>query len=396
MALEGNSFIAKYGMRTISYVVGFGLALVLILIAVSTSATTVKNTDVGIVFNNITGNHTIYENGGMVMHLPFWLSTVYSIDKSQRNLHMTRAVKTEEHPSGEHVMIKTNDGSNVEADVEIVYQIDVRNAYIAYRELMDVPDTGRIYGSSGQGTDQNMESILRAVTRSEIRNQLGNLSTLEISEPQYRNEKLHLVLQKLAEYFKPMGVEILSVNAQNFHFNEEYERIVRERKSADQILVNQKDFQSAKTETGNRLVAEATKTQKTQLAQLDGLLKKNLVTAHGEERRILAKATQEAYQLEVEGEIAVRTAEQEAVAIKTEGEQKAQALGILFDAYEKGGEGLVRESLIKLYEGVNLSAKPYSPSDRLDRIQAVPMPVESAPAQPPVRNTQQKGGANAK
>src|SRR4029079_1914143 len=98
MAFEGNSFIAKYGVRTISYVAGFGLALVLLLIAISTMTDTVSNTDVGIVINNITGNPTIYENGGVVVHLPFGLSKVYTIDKSQRNLHLTRAIKTEEHP----------------------------------------------------------------------------------------------------------------------------------------------------------------------------------------------------------------------------------------------------------------------------------------------------------
>ncbi len=135
MAIDPNSFIGKYGVRSISYAVGIGLALLIVLVGISSCTTTVKNTDIGIVVNNITSNITIYENGGMVLHLPFGLSTVYPVDKSQRLLKLTREVKTSEHPDGEQVRIKTSDGSNVEADVEIVFQIDPKQAYIAFREL---------------------------------------------------------------------------------------------------------------------------------------------------------------------------------------------------------------------------------------------------------------------
>src|SRR5438132_4649412 len=125
---DSESFWAKYGARTIIFVVGVGLFVVLALAALGSCATMVPNTEVAIVVNNITGGISLLENGGMVLHLPFGLSSVYKIDKSQRVLSLTQGHRTKEHPQGDEVNIKTNDGSNVEMDVEIVFQIHTAHA----------------------------------------------------------------------------------------------------------------------------------------------------------------------------------------------------------------------------------------------------------------------------
>jgi hypothetical protein len=399
--MAGESFIAKYGMRTISYAVGIGFGVLLLLVAVGSCATTVENTDVGIVVNNITGVKTEVINGGMVLHLPFGLSTVYKISKSPRHMRLAKDVITHEHPEGEQVRIKTSDGTNVEADIDVIYQIDANNAYIAFRELEESEAsnmmTGRTLGSLGHDSANNMESILRAVTRSEIRNQLGRLDTLNMSDPERRTKMLDTVWKDLQAYFKPMGVDIVSVNAQNFHFNEEYEALIRQRKAADQTLTNQKDIRLAKLEIKKRMMAVAEKNKSTAIAQLVGVLAQKLLTANGEATRILTKAKQEQYQLDKEGDIALSTAKLEAEAIKKEGEQKAKAIETLFEAYATGGEGLVRESLVKLYENVTITAKPYSPSDRVDRIQAVPVQFDAPRANPITPNSSTlKGGTNGR
>ena len=170
MPLESNSFIAKYGVRSISYAIGTGLAILLILIAIGSSADTVDNTDVGIVVNNITGTQTEIINGGMVFHLPFGLSSVYRISKKPRHMRLAKDAVSKDRPDSEQVRIKTSDGSNVEADIDVVYKVDVTNAYIAYRELEESEATNTEAGSSlgalGHDSTNNMESILRAVTRS--------------------------------------------------------------------------------------------------------------------------------------------------------------------------------------------------------------------------------------
>lgn len=372
---HGESFWEKYGAKTISYVITAGVLVILLVVAAFTSTTSVDNTQVGIVANNITGGISLHQNGGTVFHMPFGLSTVYMLDRSQRVLAMTAKAVTpqarqrqktsptaHEDADGE-ISIKTNDGSNVEMDVEVVYQIQSSQADQAYREL---------------GPQENIDEILRALVRSKIRSQFGQLSTLEISEAGPRSVKLRATQEALRTALTPLGIEIVSINAQNFSFAGEYDKIIRERKEADQILANQKDYQDAATEEGKRMIAEATRDKQSALAQLQGDLSKQLLGAEGDAKRLETRALQQAYQLKAEGDLALRTAEAEAGAIQAEGLRKAEAMGKLFEAYEQGGDGLVKEALVKLYQGVVIKARPYSPSDRIEQMQLVPQVLAPA------------------
>jgi regulator of protease activity HflC (stomatin/prohibitin superfamily) len=369
---DPDSFWTRYGAKTILFGACAGLFVILGIWGFASCATTATNTEVAIVVNNITGTVTILENGGMVLHLPFGLSSVYKMDKSQRLLSLTQNHRTKEHPEGEQVNIKTNDGSNVAMDVEVVYEVTPSRAMEVYREL------------GADDTDDNIEDILRAVTRSEIRSQLGELSTLEIAEAGPRKIKLDATDKMLREYMDPLGIRVLSINAQSFVFDPEYDKIIRERKEADQILTNQKDYQQAAVEEGKRKIAEAQRDKESAIAQLKGNLNKSLLAANGDATRIVTRAEQQAYQLAREGEIALRTAEQEASALEAEGARKAEAMEKLFAAYEHGGEGLVKEQLMKLYDGVIVRARPYALSERVDQIQtqAVRGAIQPAPAAP--------------
>jgi regulator of protease activity HflC (stomatin/prohibitin superfamily) len=369
----GETFWEKYGAKTISYVVTSGVVVVLLVIAAFTCTTTIDNTQVGIVVNNLTGSSTLHQNGGTVFHMPFGLSTVYTLDRSQRVLAMTAKQGKPQRPQkgqpivrdendGE-ISIKTNDGSNVEMDVEVVYQIQSSQADQAYREL---------------GPQENIDEILRALVRSKIRSQFGELSTLEISEAGPRSVKLRATQEELRTALTPLGIEIVSINAQNFSFAGEYDKIIRERKEADQILANQKDYQDASTEEGKRMIAEATRDKQSALAQLQGDLSKQLLGAEGDAKRLETRAQQQAYQLKAEGELALKTAEAEAGAIQAEGQRKAEAMGKLFEAYEEGGDGLVKEALVKLYQGVVIKARPFAPSDRVEQFQLIPQAIPAA------------------
>jgi regulator of protease activity HflC (stomatin/prohibitin superfamily) len=352
------------------YAIALAVAVILFLVVMFTTGTNVSNTEVGIVVNNVTGSKTIYQNGGMIFHLPLGLTTVYKIDKSQRVMYLTQTPRGTGDDAGDQINIKTNDGSNVEIDVEVVYQVKAAMAAEALREL---------------GDEKNVEDILKAMTRSEVRDSFGLLSTLEIAEAGQRVPKLAVIQRTLQSQLDPLGIEVVSINAQNFRFDPEYETIIRERKEADQILANQGDYQAAAEEERNRMKAESERDKETSLAQVRGEMAKLLLIAKGDAQRVLTKAQQEAYSLEREGEIALATADQEAVAIRAEGVQKAEAMSKLLAAYEKGGEGLVKEAVAKFYEGVVVRARPYSQTDRIDRFQTVsvqPGPVAPAQAQP--------------
>ncbi|HYF49173.1 MAG TPA: SPFH domain-containing protein [Planctomycetota bacterium] len=375
---ESESFWARYGSKSIAWAVGAGLFIILLIAGISSCATTATNTEVAIVVNNVTGGTSLLQNGGMVLHLPFGLSSVYKIDKSQRVLPLTATHRTKENPEGDHVNIKTNDGSSVAMDVEVVYQLDSGRAAEVFREL---------------GPEENIEDILRGITRSEIRSQLGELSTLEIAEARHRKVKLDLTEKRLKEYMDQFGIQVVSINAQNFRFDAEYDKIIRERKEADQILTNQKDYQEAAIEEGKRKTAEAQRDKESALAQLKGDLNKSLLAAQGDATRIVTRAEQQAYQLEREGEIGLKNAEQESAALLAEGQRKAEAMEKLFAAYQSGGEGLVKEQLMQLYNGVTVRARPYSASERIDQIQTINMRAQALqPPAAPAPAPAEKGG----
>jgi regulator of protease activity HflC (stomatin/prohibitin superfamily) len=354
LSKDPDSFLARYGSKSLIWTIGMGLCVLLLVIAFATCGTSVLNTEVAIVVNNITGKISLLENGGMVLHLPFGISSVYKIDKSQQVLSLTQDHRSKEHPLGDPVNIKTNDGSNVSMDIEVVYELPASRAADVYREL---------------GINTNIEDILRGITRSKVRSQLGGLSTLEISEAGHRKVKMNLTEESLKKYMEPLGVQIVSANAKNFRFDAEYDQIIRERKEADQILTNQKDYQEAAVEEGKRKIAESQRDKEIALAHLTGDLDKSLLTAKGDATRIITKANQQAYQLKREGDIAQKTAEQESAALRLEGLRKAEAMEKLLAAYEHGGEGLVKEQLMKLYSGVTIRAWPYSTSDRIEQFQ---------------------------
>jgi regulator of protease activity HflC (stomatin/prohibitin superfamily) len=321
------------------------------VVCLFTLGTSVQTTEVGIVVNNITGSKSTYGNGGMVFHLPWGLSSVYKIDKSQRIIQMAHGSNI---PDRTEVRVKTNDGSNISIDVSISFQVKTSMAAEVYRDLDD---------------EKNIEDILTSLVRSEVRDHFGRLSTLEISEASLRTPKLKNIEEGLRAKMEPLGLEICAVTAQNFTFNAEYDKTIKERKEADQILANQADYQAAADQERNRMEAEAKRDKETAIEQMKGDLAKKLVEATGEATRTMTKATQEAYQEQRQGEIALQTAQQEALAIKVESARKAEAAQQMIAAYDAGGDGLMREALTKLYNGVTITARPYSPSDRVDRMQ---------------------------
>lgn len=340
---NGNNLKAVLG-------VGIFLGVIIVLGTVLSFGTSIKNTEVAVIVNNVTGTVSTYSNGGIIFHLPLGLTSVYKIDKSQRVIQMIHGGKEGRN----QICVKTNDGSNINMDVSLCFQIMASRANEVYRDLDD---------------EENIEDILISLVRSEIRNNFGRLSTMEIAEASHRAPKLKMVEESLRTICEPLGLEIISILAMNFTFVSEYDQIVRERKEADQILANQGDFSLAAEQEKKRLEAEAKRDKETAISQIQGELAKQLVVAKGEAARVFTKAEQQAYEEARSGEIALQAAEQEAIALKIEGQTRADAANQLIAAYDKGGEALFREALTKFYSGVVISAKAYATSDRVDRLQ---------------------------
>lgn len=327
---------------------GTGIVLVLLIgfaLAVAfTGITIVKPGEVAVIMNNLTGDTQVQVTNGTIVHLPFGMTKVYKIDKTQQPIRMK---------GYDGVQIKTNDGSNVDMNVEVQYQI--------------IPsEVKKIIEDIGRG-DRYKQGLVRAYARSIIRDTLGTLSVTEIADPSNRDGKLDESKKKMEESLLKYGIAVTLITATNPRFNSDYEMMIKKRKEADQEVRNQKSAQITAQQEQYKQVAEATRIKKVEIRKAEGELAAKIIAVNEQSKQMLEKAEAEGYTLEKEGEQALVEGKNESEAILIEGLAKAEAIKKLSEAYEKGGQALVREALAEKFRGVTLEGRPYSLSTNIDR-----------------------------
>jgi regulator of protease activity HflC (stomatin/prohibitin superfamily) len=89
--------------------------LVLIVLFMSMRIGRVSASDIGILINNTTGKVTVKMEPGSFFYNDL-ISDLHTINKTLRTMRMNKS-------DGDHVRIKTRDGSDVEMDVEVNYRL---------------------------------------------------------------------------------------------------------------------------------------------------------------------------------------------------------------------------------------------------------------------------------
>ena len=132
------------------------------------------------------------------------------------------------------------------------------------------------------------------------------------------------------------------------------------------------------------MIAAATREKNTSLIVAGGVARKRLVEAENKAKQLVIRAEGDAYAKKKEGDRNFEVASNEAQAIETEGLNTAVGIQRMAEAYKKGGSGLVKEALAKKLMGAVINGRPYSLSERIERIQvdrsgSVPAAVSGAP-----------------
>ncbi|MBI4576791.1 MAG: hypothetical protein HY722_11055 [Planctomycetes bacterium] len=343
---------------------GVGLLVVaagFLVAMVGSGYTHVAPGQVAVVVNNLTGSETLQLTPGTVIHLPLGITQVYRLDKTEKVFTMTAEPGRGDRPGLDNVRIKTKDGSNVYIDVEIRYHVDPAKA-------------GQIVRRLGKGAELVLD-VVRAYARSVIRDEFGRLSIEEVSVPATRLEKVQVTRTRLAEALAVWGIQVTSVSAINFAFNEQYVEMIKRRKEADQIARNQREAQLAAAKDRERALQEAGREKNVALTEEQGLQRRRLIAAEALREQMLARAQGEAVKLRKEGDRSHEVARLEAEAVRTEGLTRATGIAALARAFEKGGLALVREALARKYAGCTLSGRPYSLDSHVDRVR-----MERAPS----------------
>jgi regulator of protease activity HflC (stomatin/prohibitin superfamily) len=328
---------------------------VVFLIALFLTGITVVDTgEVAVIMNNVTGRPRLKLTNGTVVHWPFGIAAVYKLDKHRQMIQMTGRPDRGDRAGDDSVQVKTNDGSNVNVDVEIQYEI------IPERAAEIVQRVGR--GDAYRG------GIVRAYARSILRDELGRLSVVDIADPTHRDMKTTQVRARMNEQLDPYGLRVVLVTATNPVFNPEYEKMIKQRKEADQETRNERSAQETAREEQKRSIADAEREKNVAIRKFEGEMNARTIAARADAEQAVRRNEGAAYAIRKEGEQALAQARNEAAAIEAEGLARAKAVEELARAYEEGGLALVREALAEKYAGVVMQGRPYSLASEVDRL----------------------------
>ncbi|HGY90610.1 MAG TPA: hypothetical protein ENK43_05495 [Planctomycetes bacterium] len=357
------------------------VAVVFLISGIFTCYDYVNPGEVAVIKNNLTGTEDLKIESGMVFHLPWGITDVFKLDRTVQVFRMTRHRGKGDRPGPDNVKIKVADGSNIEVDVEVIYQIIPTEAPAIIKHV-------------GKG-EAFKNKMIRSYARAVIREMYGKLTLEEISDPSKRAAQNVLVTESMNADLRPFGIEVTLINTTNFVFNSEYEKLVKLKKSTAQEYLNQAAAQEQALKEQETLIAQANRKKNNALIEARGKARKRLVEAENQAKQLVARAKGEAYAMKKEGQRKFSVATADAQAIEAEGLARAEGIAQLAAAYAAGGLGLVKEALAKKYMGTRIEGRPFSLSERIERLEverrdgAIAAP-KTVPASRPPRGSKER------
>ncbi len=330
-------------------------AAIIVLATFFTGVTVIQPGEVALIKNNLFGTETKKLTNGTIVHLPFGITQVYRIDKKVQSIEMTGNPNRGDRRGDDSVQVKTNDGSNVNIDVTVQFGV--------------IPDKiDELIKQVGRGNRFKGDAgIIRAYARSIIRDELGKMSVVEIAEPVERNRRVDDAKVRMNKEIKKFSMVVTMLSATNPRFNIEYQNMINDRKGAEQDIRNEIEAQQTALTEQAMKKAEAEREKKIAIRKSEGELNAIKISAEAEAERIVREASGKAYAMKKEGERSLAVAKNDATAIAVEGLSRAEGLRKLAEAYDKGGDALVREALSDKFKGVKVEGRPYSISSNIDR-----------------------------
>ena len=330
--------------------VGVVVAALVVILGMA-SLVRVREGEVVVFVNNLTGSVTVELQAGYSIILP-WMFSFYRIDRRVQSLSMTEQGGGG-FDAGDAVKIKTADGSNVSLDIQVNYRLIPERAAEVLRTAGPAMGFGQLW----------VRSAVRAMSAREF----GKLTTEQIYDATLRNERAQAALVSLNDELAERGIEIVGVVPQDFRFYKDYEEIIKKKKLADQEVEEQQAQARLAAEEQNKKVGEAKYTAEAKVK-----------TAEGEAERLRTEADGYVQRVKLEAEAALATAEKKAEGTLAIGMSEAQ--GMAEAARAVNGPG-----------GVNLVAVEYA--KQLGKIAFTGVPVMQEGRQNQLRLTNVGGAA---
>jgi regulator of protease activity HflC (stomatin/prohibitin superfamily) len=307
----------------------------------------VRENEVGVQVNNLTGELALKERVGYHFAVPY-MSQFYVLDKTFQRLDLGWRQRG---GLSRDIKLKTADGSNVSLDVTINFKLIPEKAVEVLRR-------------SGQGTSF-IDTWIEPFARHACFACFGQLTSEEIYDAVKRNEKAQAAVKELNERLGPYGIDVVAVIPGDFRFYREYEEVIQEKKLADQQVEEQQAQARAALQEQDLKIVEATKAAQSRLAAFAGECQNKLIQA---------KAEADKTKREAEGQYAATVLAADASLYTASKQAEAQKAAMLAEA-----EGMDQMRKAMAGDG-GLSMVGLEYARRLDQIHFSATPIATEPS----------------
>ena len=316
----------------------------------------VSGEQVGIMLNKINGKVTVIGQSGVRVYNGI-TNDFYVLDRTLQTLEMTEVVGQGDRSGRDDLKIKTTDGSDVFVDLKVQYKIDP--------EMADVVIT-----TSGLG-DQYKVKWARDYIRSLSRNYLGELTTEKFYDSSQRDVKILLALEQAKKRLSPFGIDIDSiVIPRKPHFYQEYEDMIKNKKLADQAVLEEQSKALAAKQKQLTLIVEETNKKNVAVEQFEGQMKQKVISANAEGERIRKQADAYYDQVTIGAGAGLYQQQKEAEAILAKKKAEAEGIEMMKKALEgEGGRNMVKMEYARKLGTMKITGRPFSISGSIERFE---------------------------
>ena len=248
----------------------------------------------------------------------------YTFDTKVQNLEMVLAAGRGDRNERDDLQFKTTDGNDISMDVTVVWTLDPQL----------IPS---ILQNVGTSTDEVKEKLVRPMARTLVRDVLNELDSESIYNSDKRFKKADKARQVLTSALAGYGVTIMQVILHEHRFAPEYEKVIHDRKLAEQR-------------------AEHLKSE-TEAVQQEAL--RNLETARGGVASDIAKAEGKLKQVSLQADAAFFAQQQNAEALLAERTAKSKAIAKRNEALRgSGGKAMVKLKIAEALDGKTILLVP--------------------------------------
>ena len=297
-----------------------------ILIVLLTTACTFHSTDsteVGVLTRKIGffGKAGVQQETyppGATYTFPAFITDWHVFNVALQNLSMVQSKTEGDRAERDDIEFKTHDGNDITVDVTVAWRVDTAK-------------TPWILEHVGGSTSEVKENLVRPACRSIVRDVLNTMTSEEFYVSDKRFQKAEEARDKVSKVLGPEGVIVERVILGEHHFHPEYEKVIHDKKLAEQ--------------TAERMVSEGHASQQEAL--------RNLETAKGQVNQKIATARGGLDQVKLHADADYYRSQRESEAILAE--RKAHAKGVEKTNQAMSGAG--GKTLVKLRVAEALAGK---------------------------------------